>query len=89
MNAQRARYAASGKIMSGGRLQLPVVIRKHLGLSDGDIVVLEVKDNALYVRSYDESVKRAQDRLKHMMPKDGTRLSDELIADRRKEAENE
>jgi antitoxin PrlF len=89
MNIESARISGSGKIMSGGRLQLPVVIRKHLGLSDGDTVVLEVKDNTLYIRSYDESVKRAQARLKYLMPEDGTRLSDELIADRRKEAENE
>jgi antitoxin PrlF len=89
MNVHRARYSGNGKIMSGGRLQLPMAVRKHLGLSDGDVVVLELKDNELYIRTYDESVKRAQERLKHLMPKDGTRLSDELIADRRKEADYE
>jgi antitoxin PrlF len=78
-----------GRIVSGGRLQLPAEVRKQLGLADGDTVTLEVKENELHVRSFQESVRRAQQRLKHLMPTDGTRLSDELIADRRREAENE
>lgn len=83
MNIQR------GKIVSGGRLQLPVDVRKQLGFEEGESVIMEIKDNELYVRSYRESVRRAQERVRHLIPTDGTRLSDELIADRRKEAENE
>jgi antitoxin PrlF len=83
MNVQR------GKIVSGGRLQLPSEVRKHLGFENGDAVLLEVVDNELRVRSLSEGVRRAQERLRHLMPQDGTRLSDELIADRRREADNE
>ena len=83
MNTQR------GKIVSGGRLQLPADIRRDLGFAEGESVIMEVVDNELHVRTYRASVRRAQERLRHLRPTDGTRLSDELIADRRKEAENE
>jgi bifunctional DNA-binding transcriptional regulator/antitoxin component of YhaV-PrlF toxin-antitoxin module len=78
-----------GKIVSGGRLQLPAEMRRELGLVDGDDVILEIKDKELRVRSHRESIRRLQDRFRHLRPTDGTRLSDELIADRRREAERE
>jgi antitoxin PrlF len=84
MNIQR------GKIVSGGRLQIPAELRKQLGIEEGDSVVMEVVNNELRVRSQRESIKRIQELLRPYMPKEGEmRLSDELIADRRKEAENE
>ena len=57
--------------------------------AEGESVIMEVVDNELHVRTYRASVRRAQERLRHLRPTDGSRLSDELIADRRKEAENE
>jgi antitoxin PrlF len=89
MNYQRSKYSSTGVVVSGGRIQIPVAIRKQLGLKDGDTIVFEIKDNELQVRSYDQSIKRAQERLKHLMPTNGTLLSDELIADRRREAADE
>ena len=83
MNVQR------GKIVSGGRLQLPADVRRQLGLHDGDAVILQVENNELRVRSYRESVRRVQEMFRHLRPTDGTLVSDELIADRRKEAERE
>jgi bifunctional DNA-binding transcriptional regulator/antitoxin component of YhaV-PrlF toxin-antitoxin module len=79
----------TGKIVSGGRLQVPVSVRERLGLKDGDVVTMEVIDNELVIRTDRGGVRRAQELVRHLMPKDGTRLSDELIADRRREAENE
>jgi antitoxin component of MazEF toxin-antitoxin module len=64
-------------------------MRKELGLVDGDAVILEIKDNELRVRSHRESIRRLQDRFRHLRPTDGTLVSDELIADRRKEVERE
>ena len=84
MNVQK------GKIVSGGRLQLPADVRKQLGFEEGEAVILEIKDNELHVRSYRESVRRLQELFKKYAPKAGEMLvSDELIADRRREAENE
>jgi AbrB family looped-hinge helix DNA binding protein len=84
MNIQR------GKIVSGGRLQIPADLRKQLGIEEGDSVVMEVVNNELRIRSQRESIKRIQELLKPFRAKEGEiRVSDELIADRRKEAENE
>jgi AbrB family looped-hinge helix DNA binding protein len=79
-----------GKIVSGGRIQVPADIRKTLGLADGDSVILEVVGDELHVRSYLADIRRIQELLKPYRPKPGEPLiSDQLIADRRKEAENE
>ena len=82
--------ARHGKIVSGGRLQLPADVRRSLGFEEGESVLLEVVDNELRVRSQREGIRRIQEMLKPFRPKEGEMLaSDELIADRRKEAENE
>lgn len=82
--------AQKGKIVSGGRLQLPADMRKQLGFEEGESVIMEIKDNELRVRSQRESIRRIQEWFKPYRPKEGEPLlSDELIADRRREAENE
>lgn len=88
MNVQR-RVTQSAKIVSGGRLQLPADFRREMGIADGDVVVMEVKDGALVVTPYLEVIKRVQERLRKYAPTDGTLVSDELIADRRAEAARE
>ncbi len=82
MNVQR------GKIVSGGRLQLPADVRRALGVKDGDSVVLEMKDGELRVRSYDIALANARAILRKYIPEDVI-LSDELIADRRAAADIE
>ncbi|MDB5686920.1 MAG: AbrB family transcriptional regulator [Rhizorhabdus sp.] len=82
MNAQR------GKLVSGGRLQLPAAMRKDLGLADGDPVIMQVVDGELRVRPLRDVLARVQARLRQYMP-DDVRLADELIADRRTAAEHE
>lgn len=82
MNIQR------GKLVSGGRLQVPADIRRALGLEDGDQVQMRIVDGALQVRPVKDAVKRVQERMKPYR-REGTWLSDELIADRRAAAENE
>lgn len=85
MNVQR------GKLVSGGRLQIPAEVRKLLGLSDGDIVTMEVVDGKLHVRPYRDVIAEVQARFRAHLPP-GTSASDvidELIAERRAEAERE
>ena len=84
MNAQRGK----AKIVSGGRLQLPVDIRRAMGLDDGDTVVMELRDGELHVTPYHQVLKQVRERLREYVPEDVS-LSDELIADRRAEAERE
>lgn len=82
MNVQR------GRLVSGGRLQLPAEMRKALSLGDGDTVLLEMVDGEIHVRPLRDAVSRVQARLREYIPADVS-LSDELIADRRAESDSE
>jgi AbrB family looped-hinge helix DNA binding protein len=74
-----------GRIVAGGRLQVPADIRRLLGLSDGDPVVMRVIDGELHVRPIRDALSRIQARLRDYVPADAA-LADELIIDRRSEA---
>jgi antitoxin PrlF len=82
MNVQR------GKLVSGGRLQLPAELRRALSLTDGDTVLMEVVDGEIHVRPLRDAVMRVQTRLRAFVPADVS-LSEELIADRRAAADRE
>lgn len=84
MNMQRGKV----KMVSGGRLQVPADMRRAMGLQDGDVVVFELKDGELRVTPYRDIIKRVQERLRKYVP-EGESIVDELIADRRAEAERE
>jgi antitoxin PrlF len=82
MNIQR------GKIVSGGRIQLPVDVRRALSLSDGDTVLIEVVDGEVHLRPVRAAIKRMQERMRPYII-EGASVVDELIADRRREAADE
>jgi bifunctional DNA-binding transcriptional regulator/antitoxin component of YhaV-PrlF toxin-antitoxin module len=82
MNMQR------GKLVSGGRLQVPADFRRLMGVEDGDAVTMEVANGVLHVRPLRDAVAAVQARLKAYAPKAGL-LSDELIAERRAAAGHE
>jgi AbrB family looped-hinge helix DNA binding protein len=74
-----------GRLVSGGRLQLPADVRRELGLADGDQVVMQVVDGELHVRPRRDVLKRIQTMLRPYAGKTGS-VADELIADRRSQA---
>jgi len=80
--------AYKGRIVSGGRLQLPADVRKELGLADGDDVRMEVVDGELRVRSFKAAIQRVRAIVRQYVP-EGLSLADELISDRRAEAARE
>jgi antitoxin PrlF len=82
MNVQR------GRLVSGGRLQLPVEMRKALSIADGDTVLLEVVEGEIHVRPFRDAVSRIQARLREYVSPDVS-LSEELISDRRADAAGE
>ena len=82
MEAQRV------KIIDGGKLIIPASMRRALGLSTGDTVLVDVADGELRVRSVPKALERARAILRRHVP-EGVSLADELIADRRREAEDE
>lgn len=82
MNIQR------GKLVSGGRLQVPAELRRLLGLHDGDAVIMEVVHGELHVRPLKEAMARVREQLRPYISEGGS-LADELIAERRAASEAE
>jgi antitoxin PrlF len=80
--------AHRGRMVSGGRIQVPAEVRRILGIADGDPLIMEVVDDELRIRSHRASIQRIQAMVRAFVPA-GVSLADELIADRRREAENE
>ena len=76
------------KIVDGGKLVIPASMRRELGLGTGDTVLVGIDDGELRVRSLPKAIERARAILRRHVP-EGINLSDELIADRRLEAERE
>lgn len=74
---------------SKGRVVLPRSVREAAGLSAGNSLVASVEaDGAVRIEKISVRISKMQDRLaKYVIP--DTNASDELIADRRREAERE
>jgi len=77
--------AYRGRVVSGGRLQIPADVRKELGLADGDSVSFEVIDGELRVRSTKSALARVRAIVQAHVPADVS-LAEELLAERRAEA---
>lgn len=71
-----------------GRLAMPPATREALGLKPGDKVLLEIEGSDLRVRSLRTVVAEVQAFVRSFVP-DDVSLVDELIAERRREAEDE
>lgn len=77
------------KIAQGGRVVIPAEFRKALGVAVGDNLVIELKDDELRLRSRTATIKKVQAMVRQYIPDDGRLLSEELIAERRREAARE
>lgn len=76
------------KIGSDGRIVMPAQCRQALQLLPGDELIIQVHDQEATLFSLKHAVKRAQELVKkHTKGKKS--LSKLLIADRRKESEND
>lgn len=76
------------KVSAGGRVVIPVELRKELGIKDGDQVLLRVEDGAVRLWTKAMARKWAQDFVCSRIPR-GRSLADELIEERRLEAARE
>lgn len=76
------------KTIDGGKLIIPAAFRRALGIDTGDTVVVELGEDGLHVRSLSSAVRVAQGIVREFVP-DDVSLADELIAERRIEAEHE
>lgn len=80
--------AVKGKMVEGGRIIVPASFRKSMGLSKGDTVLMELHGDELRVRPARSALRRIQAKYRSLAPSEGL-VSDELIAERRAEAEGE
>jgi bifunctional DNA-binding transcriptional regulator/antitoxin component of YhaV-PrlF toxin-antitoxin module len=76
------------KLGEGGRLVIPVEYRRALGVDAGDELVLVLEAGAIRVSTPREAIRRAQALVRAYVP-EGRLLSDELIAERRREGRDE
>ena len=82
MTAVRVRMGTNG------RLVVPASLRKEIGLTDGKSVLIETVKGELRVRPMEDVIQHAQQRLRKFIGGKNS-LSEELIADRRAEADRE
>lgn len=73
---------------ANGRLVIPADIRAALGMEDGGAFVVRIEDGSVRLQPLREVIAQVQAEVRRYVP-EGTRLSDELIEDRRREAEGE
>ena len=76
------------RVNENGRVVIPAMFRKAMGIKVGDEVVLRMEDNELRILTLKRRIERAQQLVRqHVKP--GTSLVDELIAERREAAKRE
>lgn len=78
----------SMKMSEGGRVVVPLEIRKKMGLKEGDTVLWELIDGEARLTTVQARIQRAQALVRQYVP-EGVSLADELIAERRAEAQGE
>jgi AbrB family looped-hinge helix DNA binding protein len=82
-------WPLSSRLDAAGRIVIPAALRSVLNLSEGDEVVLHLEENGdLRLVTRAAALKRARELYRRFV-KPGESLADELIAERRREAEDE
>ncbi|MCH8185069.1 MAG: AbrB/MazE/SpoVT family DNA-binding domain-containing protein [Chloroflexi bacterium] len=76
------------KIGEGGRVVVPAKYRKALDLKPGDDVILVLEDGEVRITTLPRVIQRAQEMVRRYNP-EGRSLVDELIQERRDEANRE
>jgi len=72
-----------------GRILIPVAVRRRLGLSEGSQVIVKVEESgALRITSRSQALAGVRERIRKYIPA-GRDLVEELIQDRRAEAESD
>lgn len=76
------------KLGPDGRIVIPAAFREALGLKEGEVLIAAMEDGELHLLTIPAAVRRARAIVRKYVP-EGVSLVDELIADRRREAEEE
>ena len=76
------------KIGPGGRVVIPAEFRRAMEVEEGDVVTAILEDGELRLIGINVAVRKAQAWVRKYVP-EGVSLVDELIEERRREAEEE
>jgi AbrB family looped-hinge helix DNA binding protein len=71
-----------------GRVVIPAAFRESLGLKEGDVLFARLEDGEIVLLTPEAAMLRAQAIVRQFVP-EGVSLVDELIEERRREAERE
>jgi AbrB family looped-hinge helix DNA binding protein len=76
------------RVAAGGRIVIPADVRQDLGLQEGEELLLFRDGDGIRITTYRDAIRRAQE-LFARIKKPGESVVDELISERRVEAERE
>ncbi len=76
------------KLGQSGRIVIPTAYRKKLGLKSGDEIIMHLDEAGLHIYTPAQALARAQALVRRYVP-EGRDLSEELISERREEANRE
>lgn len=82
-----ARTRIPVRVLEGGRIVIPSRFRRELGIAPGDTLSMELDDGELRLETRSRSLARARELARPFLPADRS-LADELIAERRAEADD-
>lgn len=78
----------SVKLGEGGRVVIPADYRKALGIDIGDELILHMDNGTIVLFTRKQAIHYVQEQMAQYIV-NGRQLSEEIIAERRKEAEEE
>ena len=76
------------RVGQNGRMVIPAVFRKAMGIEVGDEILLRIEDDELRITTQQRRIRRAQRRARRYL-KSGASLVEELLSERREAASNE
>jgi AbrB family looped-hinge helix DNA binding protein len=89
LDGQEVMPAQAVKIIEGGKLVIPAAMRRAMGITRGDTVVVELlSDGELRVRPLASAIREAQEIVRKSVRPDRS-LADELMRERKRDAVRE
>ena len=77
------------RVAEGGRIVIPAEVREQLGLAVGSDLVLTLQDDHATIMNAKAARQRARQRVREYLAPTAPSLSEELMAERKKEAGRE
>jgi AbrB family looped-hinge helix DNA binding protein len=88
MKIDKLANTSKTRLSEDGGVVLPAEFREALGLRAGDAIIMALDDGVIRMWSLERAIQRLQELVRQQVP-EGVSLADELIAERRREAESE